>query len=139
MHDPHPDSPAIVPQVSGRSFGRRDVHDNRAGDDVHELKCTVEPSKQPGPNDRLQIATIGTGIIGFIDTTCALKVPGVELVAACDVYEGRRTHVKEVFGDKVETYVDYREILAAQRCRRGVDLCSRPLACADVDRRHEGR
>ena len=86
-------------------------------DDVHELKRTVEPSKQPGPNDRLQIATIGMGIIGFIDTTCALKGPGVELVAASDLYEGRRTHAKEVFGSQVETYVDYREILA----RKDVD------------------
>src|SRR5262249_17446520 len=81
-------------------------------DDVHELKRTVEPSKAAGPNDRLQIATIGMGIIGFIDTRCALKVPGVELVAASDLYEGRRTHAKEVFGDQIATYVDYREILA---------------------------
>ena len=86
-------------------------------DDTHELKPTVEPSKASGPNDRLQIATIGMGIIGFIDTRCALKVPGVELVAASDLYEGRRAHAKEVFGDKVETYVDYREILA----RKDVD------------------
>ena len=60
------------------------------GDDVHELKRTVEPSKAAGPNDRVQIATIGMGIIGFIDTRCALTVPGVELVAAADLYEGRR-------------------------------------------------
>jgi predicted dehydrogenase len=80
-------------------------------DDVHELKPTVEPLKPTGPNDRIRIATIGMGIIGFIDTETALKVPGVELVAAADVYEGRRTHAKEVFGSGVETYVDYREVL----------------------------
>ncbi len=86
-------------------------------DDIHELKPTVEPLRPAGPNDRIRIATIGMGIIGFIDTETALKVPGVELVAACDLYEGRRTHAKEVFGSRVETCVDYRDILA----RKDVD------------------
>src|SRR5262249_41354616 len=80
-------------------------------DNVHELKPTVQLPKPSGPNDRIRIATIGMGIIGFIDTETALKVPGIELVAASDLYEGRRTHAKEIFGDRVDTYVDYREIL----------------------------
>ena len=71
----------------------------------------------PGPNDRVRIATIGMGIIGFIDTTCALKVPGVELVAVADLYEGRRVHAKEVYGDRIDAVVDYRDIFA----RKDVD------------------
>ena len=70
-----------------------------------------------GPNDRVRIATVGMGIIGFIDTRCALRVPGVELVAVADVYEGRRTHAREVFGGQVEAVVDYRDLLA----RKDVD------------------
>ncbi len=78
----------------------------------------VAASGRPvGPNDRVRIATIGMGIIGFIDTECALKVPGVELVAVSDLYSGRRTHAKEVFGDRVDAVVDYRDILA----RKDVD------------------
>ena len=62
-------------------------------------------------NDRLQIATIGMGIIGFIDTVTALSVPGIELVAACDLYDGRLEHTKEVFGNHVVTTRNYLKIL----------------------------
>ena len=72
------------------------------------LKRTV---KAISPNDRLQIATIGMGIIGFIDTVTAISVPGVELVAACDLYDGRLKHTKEVFGNQVVTTRNYQEIL----------------------------
>jgi predicted dehydrogenase len=79
---------------------------------VHQLSRREEPQRATSANDKIQIATIGMGIIGFIDTETALKIPGVELVAVADVYEGRRTRAQEVFGKDVKTYVDYREILA---------------------------
>jgi predicted dehydrogenase len=66
---------------------------------------------QISPNDRIRIATIGIGEMGTGDTKSALAVPGVELVAICDLYEGRRTHAKEVFGQQIATTRDYHEIL----------------------------
>ena len=69
-------------------------------------------SKAYKSNDKVRLAAIGTGIIGFINIRTALKVPGVELVAACDLYDGRLTQVKAEFGNQVKTTKDYKEILA---------------------------
>lgn len=46
-------------------------------------------TKKIAPNDKIRIACIGLGIMGNKDCVFALKVPGVELVAACDLYTGR--------------------------------------------------
>lgn len=82
------------------------------GGDTYALHRTVEAPKTIPPSDRIRIATIGMGIIGFIDTDTALMVPGVELVAAADTYASRRVHVQEVYGRQVDVYTDYRELLA---------------------------
>lgn len=67
--------------------------------------------KTIGPNDKLRIATIGMGIMGYNDTDAALKVPGIELAAACDLYTGRLQRAKEKYGNTIFTTRDYREIL----------------------------
>ena len=63
------------------------------------------------PNDNIQLALIGAGIQGQGDTGWALQVPGVKLVAVADCYDGRLTHVKELWGADLFTTRDYREIL----------------------------
>lgn len=62
-------------------------------------------------NDHIQLALIGSGIQGIYDTTAALKVDGIKLVAACDLYDGRLDRAKELWGNDIFTTRDYRKIL----------------------------
>lgn len=62
-------------------------------------------------NDQINLALIGSGIQGIYDTTSALKVNGVKLVATCDLYSGRLDRAKELWGKDISVTRDYREIL----------------------------
>ena len=63
-------------------------------------------------NSNLQIALIGSGGMGQGDARMATSLPGVKLVAACDCYDGRLAHMKEVYGPDTFTTRDYREIVS---------------------------
>jgi len=63
-------------------------------------------------NDQVQFALIGAGIQGTSDTNSAIQVPGVKLVAVCDLYDGRLESAKKRWGQDLFTTRDYREILA---------------------------
>jgi len=69
------------------------------------------------PNDRIQFATIGWGIMGSEDTRTAASVPGTKLVGVCDIYQGRLVRAQEIYGKDLFVTRDYREILA----RKDVD------------------
>ncbi|MEM7381041.1 MAG: Gfo/Idh/MocA family oxidoreductase [Bacteroidota bacterium] len=62
-------------------------------------------------NDQINLGLIGSGIQGIYDTTSALKVAGVKLVAACDLYAGRLDRAKELWGTDIFVTRDYRKLL----------------------------
>ncbi len=64
------------------------------------------------PNDKIRLGCIGIGNMGLGDAKASTSVPGVELVAAADVYQGRLERAREVFGKQLAITRDYREILA---------------------------
>jgi len=62
-------------------------------------------------NDQINLGLIGSGIQGIYDTTAALQVNGVKLVAVCDLYTGRLDRAKELWGNGLFTTRDYRKLL----------------------------
>ncbi|NIJ53758.1 Gfo/Idh/MocA family protein [Dyadobacter arcticus] len=72
----------------------------------------IKDLKKISPNDKIRFATIGMGIQGNSDTRSAIRsTPEAEFVAAADLYDGRLTRVKEVYGKDIFTTRDYRQIL----------------------------
>ena len=67
--------------------------------------------RTPSANDRIQIALIGAGGMGSGDTRSSIA-NGAKLVAVSDIYQGRLTRAKEVWGSDIFTTRDYREVLA---------------------------
>jgi predicted dehydrogenase len=64
-----------------------------------------------GPNDQINIAVIGMGIMGFNNLETSVRVPGVKLVGVCDLYTGRLDRAKELYGNDLFVTKDFHEIL----------------------------
>lgn len=69
------------------------------------------------PNEQLNVGAVGINGMGFADLTSALKIPGVNVVALCDVDSnviGNRMKDLEkmnVDTSKIKVYNDYRKLL----------------------------
>lgn len=69
------------------------------------------------PSDQINIGSIGIKGMGWADTTAALKIPGVNLVAICDidqsVIDQRKADLAKLNIDvsKIKVYTDYRKLL----------------------------
>ena len=82
-----------------------------AGTARRTMSRPTPPTTRVAPSDRIGLAVIGAGGMGMADVNTALRIPGVELVAACDVFDGRLVAARERHGD-IFTTRDYREVLA---------------------------
>ncbi len=75
------------------------------------LTAPEKAQRKFGPNDQVNVAVIGMGIMGFNNLGTTVQIPGVKFVAACDLYTGRLDRTKELYGKDIFTTKDYREIL----------------------------
>ena len=63
------------------------------------------------PSDKVRFGIIGVGMQGSGLLTTSVSLPGVECVAACDLWDGRQALAKEIAGPKIKTTRKYQELL----------------------------
>jgi predicted dehydrogenase len=110
-----------------------------------------------GANDKLNVAFIGTGQMGSGNIGYAAKVPDIQIVAVCDVYqpalERAQAQAKRLGFEGVKAVKDFREILAdksidavsiatpdhwhayitVEACKAGKDVWVEKPACVYVE------
>ncbi|MCR8558238.1 Gfo/Idh/MocA family oxidoreductase [Mucilaginibacter sp. BJC16-A38] len=82
-----------------------------AADKKNEVFAYLKRQAGISANDQINIALIGAGGQGTEDTIVALQIPGVKLVAVCDLYDGRLADSKKRWGADIFTTKIYKEIL----------------------------
>jgi predicted dehydrogenase len=82
-----------------------------AKDRIRNLKSLQREKDFYSANDQIQIALIGSGGMGVADATTAITVPGIKLIAVCDLYDGRLAEAKKRWGNDIATTRDFNEIL----------------------------
>ncbi|MBN8863864.1 MAG: Gfo/Idh/MocA family oxidoreductase [Sphingobacteriales bacterium] len=89
---------ALAPEVMGAAGGNNRIEE-------------LSRNNKYGPADTIRLALIGAGGMGLADANTAITVPGVKLVAVCDLYEGRLADARKIYGNDIFTTRDYKEIL----------------------------
>jgi len=69
------------------------------------------PAGAAAPSDTVRFGIIGVGMQGNGLLRTSIRLPGVECVAACDLYDGRQELAKEIVGKPIPTTRRYRELL----------------------------
>ena len=85
-----------------------------AGHTLLEPEPWVAAAKLVGANDRIRFGIVGVGMEGSGLLSTAIQLPGVECVAAADLYDRRHDLAKEIAGNGIRTTRRYRELLDAK-------------------------
>jgi predicted dehydrogenase len=82
-----------------------------------KLLFNVEPSAaEPlaAASDRIRFGIVGVGMEGSGLLSTSITLPGVECVAAADLYDGRHQLAREITGTSIRTTRRYQELLDAK-------------------------
>ncbi len=72
---------------------------------------TIPWESKIASNDKINVAVIGFGIMGSRNAKTILQIPGVQLMAVCDLYKGRLERAKELYGQQLFTTQNYEEVI----------------------------
>lgn len=88
-----------------------------------EPKNLAASPRPAPPSDTLRFGIIGVGMRGSDLLANAIKLPGVECVAACELYDGRATLAKEITGKPITITKRYQDLLD----RKDIDCIIAPV------------
>ena len=95
---------------------------------LEPMKLWASPRPVP-PSDTVRFGIVGTGVEGCSLLKSTLSIPGVECVAAADLYDSRHQAAKEALGGKnIDTTRNYVQLLN----RKDIDA----IICATPDHWH---
>ncbi len=96
---------------------RRAFIKNMAYGSAFALGAPGLPLKGQNPSNQrdIRIGLIGKGAMGTADLNTALSVPGVKVVAVCDLYDQRLKDAKQTWGDHLLLTKDYHEVLQMEK------------------------
>ena len=106
--------------ISRRSFMKKTATAALAGQSVLMEPGTAgsaswgsggESTRSVAPSDTVRLGIIGVGMQGSGLLRTSIRVPGVECVAACDLYDGRQELAKQIVDKPVPTTRRYHELL----------------------------
>ncbi|MGH9328071.1 MAG: Gfo/Idh/MocA family protein [Terriglobia bacterium] len=90
---------------------------------VDESRLAASPRPVP-PSDTVRFAIVGIGMRGSGLLSTAIQLPGVQCVAACELWDGRATLAKQIVGQEdLPTTRSYQELLD----RKDIDCIIAPV------------
>ena len=69
------------------------------------------PGRPVGPSDTVRFGIVGVGMRGSGLLSNAISLPGVECVAACELYTSRQELAKQIVGKPIQVTQRYQDLL----------------------------